>query len=51
MRALGGEVRVVVDCGAPFVAALTQVACDELSLGEGREVWLIIKAHACHVVE
>ena len=51
VTSLGGEMRVVVNCGVPFVAAVTRVAFDELGLGQGREVWLIIKAHACYVVE
>ncbi|HZN11724.1 MAG TPA: molybdenum ABC transporter ATP-binding protein [Blastocatellia bacterium] len=46
-----GEVRVIVDCGVPFVAALTRAALDELGLAPGRETWLVIKAHACHVLE
>ena len=46
-----GEVRVIVDCGVPFVAALTRAALDELGLAPGRETWLVIKAHACHILE
>ena len=49
-----GEVLLVIACGehynVPFVASLTQAAIDELHISEGREVWLIIKAHACRVV-
>jgi len=51
VTALAGEMRLLIDCGVPFVASLTRVAYDELSLSEGQETWLIIKAHACHVVE
>jgi molybdate transport system ATP-binding protein len=54
LRSRGGDVLVVVNCGqagVPLVAALTRAAVEELRVGEGREVWLIIKAHACRVVK
>jgi molybdate transport system ATP-binding protein len=54
LRSHGGDVLVVVNCGqggVPLVAALTRAAVDELRIGEGREVWLVIKAHACRVVK
>lgn len=50
----GGEVMVIVHCGqqgVPLVAALTQAAVDELQISVGRLVWLIIKAHACRLVQ
>jgi molybdate transport system ATP-binding protein len=51
LRTHGGEVLIVVNCeGVPLVAALTRAAVEELRVGEGSAVWLIIKAHACRVV-
>lgn len=41
----------VVDCGAEFVAHLTPAAVDALALVPGREVWLVLKTHSCHLVE
>jgi molybdate transport system ATP-binding protein len=54
LRPRGGDVLVVVNCGrggVPLVAALTRAAVDDLRVGAGREVWLVIKAHACRVVK
>ncbi len=39
-----------VDCGALFQAKLTPGARDALALAPGREVWLVIKTHSCHLV-
>lgn len=39
-----------VDCGAEFEVHLTLAARDALQLSEGREVWLIVKTHSCHLM-
>ncbi|MBM3803688.1 MAG: molybdenum ABC transporter ATP-binding protein [Acidimicrobiia bacterium] len=44
------EVSVQVLCGVTFNVMLTRTAADTLSLKVGREVWLIFKAHSCHVL-
>jgi molybdate transport system ATP-binding protein len=40
-----------VDCGVDMEVYLTLAACDALSLAEGREVWLVIKTHSCHLMQ
>lgn len=44
------EVSVQVDCGRTFDVTLTRSAVETLQLSLGREVWLIFKAHSCHVL-
>jgi molybdate transport system ATP-binding protein len=44
------EARVQVDCGRVFEVTLTRSAVDALKLSPGLEVWLIFKAHSCHVL-
>jgi molybdate transport system ATP-binding protein len=39
-----------VDCGVELHVQLTLAARDSLELREGREVWLIVKTHACHLM-
>ena len=39
-----------VDCGVELNVHLTLAARDSLELREGREVWLIVKTHACHLM-
>lgn len=39
-----------VDCGVELNVQLTLAARDSLELREGREVWLILKTHACHLM-
>jgi len=39
-----------VDCGVEFEVHLTLAARDALHLSEGREVWLIVKTHSCHLM-
>jgi molybdate transport system ATP-binding protein len=39
-----------VDCGAEMEVHLTLAARDALALTEGREVWLVIKTHSCHLM-
>jgi molybdate transport system ATP-binding protein len=39
-----------VDCGVPFVVHLTPGARESLGLAPGAAVWLVIKAHSCHML-
>jgi molybdate transport system ATP-binding protein len=39
-----------VECGVEMEVHLTLAARDSLALAEGREVWLIIKTHSCHLM-
>jgi molybdate transport system ATP-binding protein len=39
-----------VDCGVEMEVYLTLAACDSLALAKGREVWLVIKTHSCHLM-
>lgn len=39
-----------VDCGVELNVQLTLAARDSLELREGRDVWLIVKTHACHLM-
>ncbi|MGA8238768.1 MAG: ATP-binding cassette domain-containing protein [Candidatus Sulfotelmatobacter sp.] len=39
-----------VDCGVEMEVYLTLAARDALDLAEGREVWLVIKTHSCHLM-
>jgi len=39
-----------VDCGVEMEAQLTLAARDALSLQPGREVWLVVKTHSCHLM-
>ncbi len=39
-----------VNCGALFVAHLTPAAVDALALCLGRQVWLVLKTHSCHLL-
>jgi molybdate transport system ATP-binding protein len=43
-------VSVRVDCGVEMEVYLTLAARDDLGLTEGREVWLVIKTHSCHLM-
>ncbi len=40
-----------VDCGVEMEVYLTLAARDALKLAEGREVWLVIKTHSCHLMQ
>jgi molybdate transport system ATP-binding protein len=44
-------VRARIDCGAPFIVHVTPGAVRALNLMVGRNVWLVLKAHSCHLVE
>ena len=39
-----------VDCGVEMEVQLTLAARDALQLQAGREVWLIVKTHSCHLM-
>jgi molybdate transport system ATP-binding protein len=39
-----------VDCGVEMEVRLTLAAREALDLAEGREVWLVIKTHSCHLM-
>jgi molybdate transport system ATP-binding protein len=41
---------VRVDCGVEMEVHLTLAARDSLELQPGREVWLILKTHSCHLM-
>ncbi len=40
-----------VDCGVKMEVHLTLAARDALALDAGREVWLVIKTHSCHLMQ
>ena len=40
-----------VDCGVEMEVYLTLAARDALALEAGREVWLVIKTHSCHLMQ
>jgi molybdate transport system ATP-binding protein len=40
-----------VDCGVEMNVHLTLAARDALHLETGREVWLVIKTHSCHLMQ
>ncbi|MGB8986201.1 MAG: ATP-binding cassette domain-containing protein, partial [Candidatus Sulfotelmatobacter sp.] len=40
-----------VDCGVEMDLYLTLAARDDLQLAAGREVWLVIKTHSCHLMQ
>jgi molybdate transport system ATP-binding protein len=40
-----------VNCGVEMEVHLTLAARDSLQLGQGREVWLVIKTHSCHLMQ
>jgi len=39
-----------VNCGVEFEVHLTLAARDALHLSAGREVWLVVKTHSCHLM-
>jgi molybdate transport system ATP-binding protein len=40
-----------VKCGVEMEVHLTLAARDSLQLASGREVWLVIKTHSCHLMQ
>ena len=51
METRGAIARARVNCGAEFIVHLTPGAVRTLELTVGRQVWLVLKTHSCHVVE
>jgi molybdate transport system ATP-binding protein len=43
-------VTVRVNCGVEMAVHLTLAARDSLQVAPGREVWLVIKTHSCHLM-
>jgi ABC-type molybdate transport system ATPase subunit len=39
-----------IDCGVEIEVHLTLAARDSLHLQPGREVWLVLKTHSCHLM-
>ena len=39
-----------VDCGVELAVHLTLGARDSLELAPGRQVWVIVKTHSCHLL-
>jgi len=39
-----------VNCGVEFAVHLTLAARDSLQLEKGRDVWVVIKTHSCHLL-
>jgi ABC-type molybdate transport system ATPase subunit len=40
-----------VDCGIELAVHLTLGARDSLGLVPGRQVWVIVKTHSCHLLD
>ena len=40
-----------VDCGVTFVVHVTPGAVRALELAAGKQVWLVLKTHSCHLVD
>ena len=40
-----------VDCGVEMEVHMTLAARDSLQLAPGKEVWLVIKTHSCHLMQ
>jgi molybdate transport system ATP-binding protein len=43
-------VSAMVDCGAEFEVHLTLAARDDLELTPGKNVWIVVKTHSCHLM-
>jgi len=50
IKTVGGQVRVVLDCGFTLVALITKQSLEEMGLGVGNEVVASFKATAVHVI-
>jgi molybdopterin-binding protein len=40
---------VRLDCGVRLEAHVTPGSSERMDLVEGREVWLVVKTHSCHL--
>jgi len=47
---MAGIVSVFVDCGVTFEVHLTIAAREALALVAGKNVWVVIKTHSCHLL-
>jgi len=47
---MAGIVSVFVDCGVTFEVHLTIAAREALALAAGKNVWVVIKTHSCHLL-
>jgi molybdate transport system ATP-binding protein len=47
----GTLVTARVDCGVTFVVHVTPGATRALELAAGKQVWLVLKTHSCHLVQ
>jgi molybdate transport system ATP-binding protein len=47
----GTLVTARVDCGSAFAVLVTPGAARALELSVGKQVWLVLKTHSCHLVE
>jgi molybdate transport system ATP-binding protein len=50
MERRGALVSARVDCGVVFTVHVTLGAVRSLNLEEGRQAWLVLKTHSCHLV-
>jgi len=50
LRRTGAFVGVRVHVGADIEVHVTPMACEELGVREGRDVWLVIKTHSCRAI-
>lgn len=41
---MGNVIRVIVDCGVPFMVNITHESMEEMKLARGKKVWLVFKA-------
>jgi len=44
-------ISVRIDCGIEMEVHVTLAARDALQLAAGRDVWLVIKTHSCHLMK
>ena len=47
----GAMMKAQVDCGVMFTVHITPGAVRALELSTGKQVWLVLKTHSCHLVE
>jgi molybdopterin-binding protein len=47
---VGRAVYVTIECGAALRAEITPAAVERLGLAADVEVWVMIKARACHLL-
>jgi len=43
-------IAAIIECGVEMEVHLTLAARDALQLAAGREVWLVVKTHSCHLL-